>query len=149
MSTIDPAAREAATNLRRAVSRLQRSFRATRDPDGPTPAQLSVLGSLVRHGPLATGELARHERLKPQSVTRLVAALEDAGSIARVVDDADARRILVTITARGRAQLGREMRRRDERLAARIAQLGASDRAAVRAATALLEWLASASEGDG
>jgi DNA-binding MarR family transcriptional regulator len=140
---IDPGSRNDASDLRRAVSQLQRSFRALRDPDGPTSAQLSALGALYRHGPMATGELAARERLKPQSVTRFVAALQQAKLIERVPDPGDARRIVVAITDEGRRTLGQVMRRRDERLARKIARLSPADRASVRAATALLEWLAS------
>jgi DNA-binding MarR family transcriptional regulator len=139
---IDPALRNDASDLRRAVSQLQRSFRDLREPDGPTSAQLSALGSLHRHGPMATGELAARERLKPQSVTRLIAALRDAKLIERV-PGGDARRVVVAITDEGRRALGRVMRRRDERLARKIARLSPAERASVRAATALLEWLAS------
>lgn len=95
---------------------------------------------------MATGELAKQERLKPQSVTRLVAALVARRLAERVVDDADRRRLLVAITARGKQHLAREMQRRDDRLARSLAVLSNSDRAVLRAACLLIERL---SEGSG
>ena len=139
---IDADARQEARTLRRAVARLQRSFRSTRDPDGPTPAQLSALGTLYREGALATGELAERERLKPQSVTRLVAGLVERGLIERVIDANDRRRLLVAVTPEGRRQLARELERRDERLVRQLARLSAHDRALVNAACAVIERLA-------
>jgi DNA-binding MarR family transcriptional regulator len=140
----DLGAKTEARALRMAVARLQRSFRTTRGADCPTPAQLSALGSLHRAGPLATGELAARECLKPQSVTRLVAALAKAGLIERVVDGADRRRVVVAITTEGRRRLAREMRRRDERLELRLQELSSADRAILAAAAPLLEWLGGA-----
>ncbi len=127
--------------MRRAVARLQRSFRCSRDLGGPTGAQLSALGTLIREGPMATGELAQRERLKPQSVTRLVAGLLEQKLAERLVDASDRRRLVVAITPEGRRRLEIEMARRDERLAARIAQLPADDRAVLRAAAPLLDRL--------
>ena len=139
---IDLAARAEARALRRAVARLQRSFRRTRDPAGPTPAQLSALGTLVRHGALAMGELADRERLQPQSVTRLVAALVRRGFAHRIVDDLDRRRFVVAITPDGRRDLVREMQRRDERLARHVARLSFEERATLDAACRIIEQLA-------
>jgi DNA-binding MarR family transcriptional regulator len=127
--------------LRRTLAGLQRSFRTTRDPDGPTPAQLSALGTLLREGPMATGELARRERLRPQSVTRLVAALAARGFIERLADDADRRRLVIAVTADGRRELAREMQRRDARLAGQLARFTPAERATLGAARALIERL--------
>ena len=132
---------EEARALRRAIGRLQRSLRNTRDLDAPTPSQLSALGTLYRDGPLATGELAERERLKPQSVTRLVAALTDRGFIRRAVDATDRRRFVVAITPAGTRRLAREMERRDEQLARELAHLGSEERATLRAACDIIELL--------
>jgi DNA-binding MarR family transcriptional regulator len=135
----DAAALSEARLLRRAIARLQRSFRQSRDIDAPTPAQLSALGTLRRDGAMATGELAERERLKPQSVTRLVAALIESKLVERVADPADRRRQVLAITDEGSRRLGREMQRRDERLALEIASLSAGDRATLLAACVLIE----------
>jgi DNA-binding MarR family transcriptional regulator len=132
-----------AQTLRRAVSRFQRALRSTRDPESPTPAQLSALGTLSREGAMASGELARRERLKPQSVTRLIAALVEGGLAARIVDSSDRRRLLVSITTHGRQELAREMRRRDRQLARRLLKLSVAERTTLAAASLLLERFAS------
>ena len=133
-----------AQTLRRATSRFQRALRSARDPDGPTPAQLSVLGTLHRQGPLVAGQLANRERLKPQSVTRLIAALAALGLVKRVVDETDRRRFVVAITIEGRDTLSREMRRRDRQLAQLLANLSDAERSTIAAVCSLLERLAKA-----
>jgi len=138
----DGDARTEARTLRRAVAQLQRSLRTSRSPESPTPSQLSALGTLLRDGALATGELAARERLKPQSVTRLVAALLEQRLIERVVDERDRRRLVVAITPEGKRRVEAEMQRRDARLAHALSALSEAERATLRSAAGLLERLA-------
>jgi uncharacterized protein YjbI with pentapeptide repeats len=77
-----------------------------------------------------------------------VAALADRGLIERIVDEADRRRVLVGLTADGRRQLAREMRRRDIRLNRQLARLTAADRALLEAARAVIDRLADADDID-
>jgi DNA-binding MarR family transcriptional regulator len=137
-------ARTEARALRRAVARLQRAFRTTREADCPSPGELSALGTLMREGVLSTGELAARECLKPQSVTRLLAALESRGLIERGVDAADRRRIVVRATAEGRRRVTREMQRRDAGLTRALAELQPAERATLQSACLLLERLTEA-----
>ena len=71
-----------AAALRRAVTQLGRRLRAERPAD-PGGLALALLGHLYRRGPSSAGELAGAERLRPQSVTRVLAALERDGLISR------------------------------------------------------------------
>lgn len=96
---------------------------------------------------MAAGELAARERLKPQSVTRLIAAIVAGGFAERVVDNSDRRRFVVAITAEGRATLAREMQRRDRHLARLLESLDSSERDAIAATCRLLERLANAAAG--
>lgn len=138
-----PSAPALARALRRAISRVHRSFRESRDVDAPTPSELSALGTLHRHGALATGALAERERLRPQSLTRLVASLADAGLVERTVDENDRRRVIVAITRDGIRRLAREMERREARLARAIAERTTpQEREALGHAVELLERLA-------
>jgi DNA-binding MarR family transcriptional regulator len=59
---------------------------------------------LLRHlrgGPRGAGELALASGLSAPSLTRLVARLERRGYVRRTVDEADRRRIVVTLTSAG------------------------------------------------
>ena len=142
MEPTDPIAAEARA-LRGALGRFQRSQRAGRPADAPSGEQLTLLATLHRHGPLSAGELAEHERLRPQSLTRMLARLVDRGLISRRTDPQDQRRTLVAITLLGQQSVAAEAVRRDARLAAALAHaLSPSERDVLRIACDLFDRLA-------
>jgi len=63
-----------------AIGRLGRRLRPTRAGSGLTPTQVSVLFTLVRHGPLPLAELAERETLNPTMLSRVLGGLCEAGS---------------------------------------------------------------------
>jgi len=65
---------------------------------GVTSNELEVLGTLVARGPLSAGDLARRTGLTSGAVTRLIDRLVERGSVRRLADPADRRRVLVQIT---------------------------------------------------
>ena len=65
---------------------------------GVTSNELEVLGTLVARGPLSAGDLARRTGLTSGAVTRLIDRLVERGSVRRLADHADRRRVLVQIT---------------------------------------------------
>jgi DNA-binding MarR family transcriptional regulator len=65
---------------------------------GVTSNELEVLGTLVARGPLSAGDLARRTGLTSGAVTRLVDRLAERGSVRRLADPDDRRRVLVEIT---------------------------------------------------
>jgi len=135
----------AAAEVRRGVISLARRLRLERNEVGLTALELSVLGHLHRSGPLTPGELATAERMQPQSLTRTLAALEDAGLASRQPDPADGRRSLLAITDHGQAGLRSEMEQRDNWLsAAMAAELTTTEIGLLRLAGSLLERLAEA-----
>jgi DNA-binding MarR family transcriptional regulator len=135
----------AATEVRRGIISLARRLRLERNDLGLTALELSVLGHLHRRGPLTPGELATAERVQPQSLTRTLAALEDAGLTSRQSDPADGRRSLLAITDQGQAGLRTEMEQRDNWLAAAMAaELTTTEIGLLRLAGTLLERLADA-----
>lgn len=134
-----------AIQLRAALSGLQRELRSHAPGDGPSTAQLGVLALLYRLGPLPPSQIARHERVKLQSLTRLLAEMEAAALVARGPDPADARRTLLTLTPTGARALSDEAHRREASLADAIAtRLTSTERARLRAACGLLDRLAQA-----
>ncbi|MCL8208095.1 MAG: MarR family transcriptional regulator [Actinomycetia bacterium] len=60
----------------------------------------------LRAGPLMAGDLARATGVSAASMTRLLERLEDRGLVVRAPDPADRRRVLVSLTDRGRSTLG-------------------------------------------
>ena len=106
-------------------------------------SQGAVLGRLDRQGTMSIGDLARAERVRPQSMTQTIADLRDDGLIERRADPSDGRRTLVDLTAQGRQVLEADRRQREGRLARSIAEdLSVSEQRLLSEALPLLERLA-------
>jgi DNA-binding MarR family transcriptional regulator len=126
--------------LRLAVARLSRQLRQQGSTD-ITPSQLSALATIESRGPLTLGALAAHERVQPPTMTRIVAALEDAGLVVREIDSHDRRVARVQVTAAGLRFIERSRRRRNAWLAARLRRIPGEDAAALESTVHLLERL--------
>jgi DNA-binding MarR family transcriptional regulator len=72
---------------------------------GVTAIQYTALTVLRRRDGLTSAQLARNSFVKTQSMADLVAALERGELISRRRDPADARRILISLTDKGRQVL--------------------------------------------
>jgi DNA-binding MarR family transcriptional regulator len=132
-----------AVRLRAAMSNLARQLRAALPPDGISVAKLSVLGQLHRLGPLTPSELAQRERVKLQSLTRLLAELEADGWVQRLPHPLDGRQSLLSLTRLGAKLLAADVHRREASLVEAIgARLTAREQARLLAACALIDRLA-------
>ncbi|MFF4779228.1 MarR family winged helix-turn-helix transcriptional regulator [Microtetraspora fusca] len=107
---VSESAMQAASDAWVAFSRLKRRLGELAVSGDLSPGQASVLARLAKHGPASASELAAAERVRPQSMATIVAALERAGMVERNPDPDDGRRLLVTLT-----ELGRERRLDDRR----------------------------------
>ena len=129
-----------AVRLRASVASLTRSLRSDPAAAALAPAKWSVLAQLHRLGPLAPSELARRERVRLQTLTRLLAEVEAAGLIARQADASDGRRRLLSLTPAGRRVLTAEVHRREASLRAAVqARLTPAERVTLVDACALLD----------
>jgi DNA-binding MarR family transcriptional regulator len=143
-----------ATAVRRGTTRLARRLRMERPETRPTEAELSnlalsVLAHLHQRGPMTPGALAAAERLQPQSLTRTLAGLEREHLVSRRSDGQDGRRSLLALTEAGAQALVRDMRQRDDWLAAAMArELTRTERELLRLAGDLMERLAESADGD-
>ena len=134
-----------AVRLRASVSALVRRLRADPSPGALAPAKWSVLAQLHRRGPLAPSELAHHERVRLQTLTRLLAEIETAGLIGREVDAGDARRRVLSLTRAGRVLLTAEVHRREASLRNAVQRcLTLEERATLLQACALLDRIGDA-----
>jgi DNA-binding MarR family transcriptional regulator len=129
---------ELAPRLRLAITRTARRLRQEA-PSDLGPSQLASLATIERHGPLAPGELAQRERIKPPTATRILGHLERAGLVERVRDPADGRSSILSIAAEGRALLRRVRARKTAYLAQNLQQLDSDDLAALERAADVLE----------
>ena len=133
-----------AGRLRIAVVRLNRRLRAQRATEAAvTLTQLSALSSLHQHGPLSPGELAAKERVQPPSMTRVIAALADAGFVTRTPHPADRRQTVVALTEAGRTYVDAEVCARERWLDERLAELSDQERAVLWRAAEIVERMAS------
>lgn len=84
---------------------LSRRLRTERPPGSLSLSGLGLLGTLYRQGALVATQLAVEERLQPQSLSRLLADLQQARLIARTRSEFDRREIQITLTEKGRKVL--------------------------------------------
>ncbi|HET7490011.1 MAG TPA: MarR family transcriptional regulator [Acidimicrobiales bacterium] len=136
----DDADAELVARLRLSVMRLARRLRSQAD-DGVSASQLSALSTLNRCAALTLGELSAAERVKPPTMTRIVAALEEQGLVTRAVDPTDRRVARIALADEGRRLIEANRRRKDAYLAARLAALDPDDRTAIERAVAALDAL--------
>jgi DNA-binding MarR family transcriptional regulator len=131
---------EIARALRRSVTLLMRRLRLNRTEEVFSPSKLIVLGSLYRSGPATATDLAARERIRPQSLTRLLASLEERGFVRRQPDGTDRRRLLISLTEDGKKALEKDFRRREAWLATAMTRyLSAAEREALFYASRLLD----------
>jgi DNA-binding MarR family transcriptional regulator len=131
---------ELAPRLRWAITRLARRLRQEAGTD-LGPSQVAALASVERHGPLSPSELAKIERIKRPTATRIVRHLEEAGLVERVKDPEDGRASILTVTAEGRVLLRRLRARKTAYLASRLDKLSAEERRTLERAAELLEGM--------
>jgi DNA-binding MarR family transcriptional regulator len=132
-----------AIRLRASHSHLLRQLRSAQPADGMSVARLSVLGQLHRHGALTPSELARRERVKLQSLTRLLADLEADGWLLRKPHSTDARQSVLSLTKLGARMLAADVQRRESSLVGAISQsLSKDERVLLLAACQLIDRVA-------
>jgi DNA-binding MarR family transcriptional regulator len=93
---------EVAAALRIAVGMLVRKLRQTQPEGELTLSETSALSRLDRGGPATSSDLAKLDRISPQSMGATLAALEQRGLVERSRDPEDGRRIVMSISAAGR-----------------------------------------------
>jgi DNA-binding MarR family transcriptional regulator len=136
----EPAELAVATGLHRASMRLARQLRSTRASGALSNSKLLVFGLLQRNGAMTGARLAAELGIQPQSLTRLLAALEADGLIRRTPDPGDGRQTLIGLTAKGSETLAADLLERRRRLAAAIGRmLTPSEREVLRLASELME----------
>jgi DNA-binding MarR family transcriptional regulator len=128
-----------ADQLHSAAIHLLRRLRREDDASGLPAPQLSALSVIVFGGPVTLGALAAAEQVRPPTITKLVATLEDAGLVAREIDLDDRRVVRVSATAKGTRLLHDGRQRRVATLAATLGGLSVADRARLARAMPVLE----------
>jgi DNA-binding MarR family transcriptional regulator len=131
-----------ADRLHSAAIHLLRRLRRQDAASGLTAPRLSALSVVVYAGPLTLGALANAEGVRPPTMTRIVAALEEAGLVSRAPGPRDRREILVDATDEGRRLLAEGRDRRVQSFARQLAALPAAELATLEQAAEILDRLA-------
>lgn len=131
-----------AATVRESVNRFNRRMRAERPESELTLSQISALAVLDRKGALTPSELAACERVKPPSMTRIIAVLEAKGVAVRTPHPDDRRQVLVAVTESGKDLLRTNRRAREAWLARQLGELTAEQRELLSRAMRILDVLA-------
>jgi DNA-binding MarR family transcriptional regulator len=89
-----------ASEIRVITGRLKRRLREHGGAHDLTPSQVSVLLRLEQDGSGTVSTLARAEGVRPQSMSAVVAPLQEAGLVKGVPDPSDGRQTLMSLTPR-------------------------------------------------
>ncbi|QTI68490.1 MarR family winged helix-turn-helix transcriptional regulator [Gordonia polyisoprenivorans] len=132
-----------AGSLSLAIVRMARRLRLRRDNELVSLTQLSALNTLYHEGSMSPGALAAAERVKPPSMTRVIASLADLGMIKREAHPTDGRQAIVTLAPAGERVIANEVAARKAWLNDRLAELSDEERATLGAAVPILERIIS------
>jgi len=129
-----------AAELRLAVMRLARRLRQ-QAPADVTPSMLSALTVVERLGPITLGDLAGFERVRPPTMTRIVARLEEDGMVEREPDESDGRVTRIRLSSAGRKLISKNRTRKDAYLADRLRQLSPRERSRLQGGIEVIQRL--------
>ena len=139
---LSPSAVEASQRVRAVIGPLRRRVVSAGDSGDITLSQASVLARLADGNGLTASDLADAEGVRHQSMTSTVTALLGLGLVKRRPDPRDGRRLLVTVTAKGRRRVEEGRQARGEWLAGKLQEnCTEEERRTVLAAMAVLERL--------
>ena len=134
---------EVAAAVQGAIGLLVRKMRQAHLPGELTLSETWALSRLDRGGPATSSDLAKQDRISPQSMGATLAALEQRGLIERRRDTGDGRRILLSISDAGRQMVNDRLGARTEQIAAALrAGFTADELGQLLAVAPLLERLA-------
>ena len=117
-----------ASELSLAVIRLARQLRFRRAESPISLSQLSALSTLAKEGAMTPGALAVRERVRPPSMTRVIASLAELGFVSRNAHPDDGRQVLVSVSQAGADLVEAEKRASQEWLKLRLERLDPDQR---------------------
>lgn len=132
-----------AEDLRISIARLSRRLRA-QNSSRLSVTQYAALVAVDRLGSMTPHALAASEKMRPPSMTRVVAALEEQGLLGRARHPTDGRQVILTVTDEGRKLIKETRRRKQAWLAQRLGELSTEERSVLRQAAPILEKLSQA-----
>ena len=137
---------EIGSALRGAVSDLHKRLRKQAySAGGLSITETFTLSYLYREGSLSPSELAEINKIRKQSMSQVLAHLEELKLIRRVVSKEDKRKVAISLSGAGEKMVEKTRYERDEWLAQAIRErLGEKEVRALEAAIPLLQQIANA-----
>lgn len=127
--------------LTQAIGQILRRLRAEANPDGLNLSQTAALAFLGTNGSMTNANLARTQAMKPQSMSPILASLEQEGLVERGPHPTDGRQILFSLTAKGaEARRKRSIAKHDWLLAA-VGKLSPAERQILLSAAGIIRDL--------
>lgn len=91
-------ASELATQLRTTFGNLRRKVQQQSGQTDFSASQISAILRLEKSGPATVSSLARAEGMRPQSMSAIIAPLEEKGLVVGAADPKDGRKTLISLT---------------------------------------------------
>jgi DNA-binding MarR family transcriptional regulator len=131
-----------AAEIRTVCGKLKRRLRDHGGRHDLTPSQISVLLRLEKDDSATVSSLARAEGMRPQSMSAIVAPLQESGLISGTPDPGDGRQTLMSLTSKCLKWLQEGRAARQDWLTTTISQkLSAHEQEKLQAALELLARL--------
>jgi DNA-binding MarR family transcriptional regulator len=109
---------EVAANLRITIHRMVKLLRRQTTNDSELSlTERSTMGSLYNHGELLSSALAQMEKVTTQSMSQIINHLYELNYIHKTPSEEDKRKVLLSLTAEGRAFVEDSRQRKQEWLA--------------------------------
>ncbi len=131
-----------ASQLRLSVVRLNRRLRSQRTDESVSLTQMSAMATLWRCGSMTPSELAASERVRPPSMTRVIASLEESDMVSRRDHPTDGRQSIIELTEAGAELLNAEASLKERWLDKRLAELTEQERATLSRAAEIIDRMA-------
>jgi DNA-binding MarR family transcriptional regulator len=144
MNTGQAVVSDLAGQLRLSVVRLNRRLRSQRTDETVSLTQVSAMATLRSCGSMTPSELAASERVRPPSMTRVIAALEEAGLVSRRDHPTDGRQSIIELTESGIDLLQAEASLKERWLDKRLAELTEDERVTLSRAAEIIDRMAGA-----
>jgi len=129
-------------DLTQSIGMIVRRIRAAAASHELSLTESAVMARLDRDGPATIADLARAERIKPQSMGAAIASLEELGMVERKPHPSDGRQFHIALTAKGLSVRNSSKDAKRTWLAQAITQLTDGERETLIKAGAILKRLA-------
>ncbi|MCL2459055.1 MAG: MarR family transcriptional regulator [Desulfobulbus sp.] len=129
--------------LTQAIGQILRRLRVEANPDGLNFSQTAALALLADNDGMTTADLARAHAMKPQSMSTILANLEQEGLVVRSPDPTDRRQILFSLTDQGVEARQKRSTAKHGWLLTAVAKLCPSERQTLLSAADIIRGLSS------